>query len=183
MNNEEFLKGKEKYKELSHELQIITEKRDSKLLEIETRMKSLEEDEKVKEYITLICEKNKIDNDRLLNPSIGERKARIINEAFDEICKNTQDSNNIYVYMGVYMISGKLIHKFKNLETTKEEHVGLDKYWSFLGNNQIISYPYSDSEVFFKITREKYLRYLSQFSQKTAVNKVLKLGKKSRFGR
>lgn len=178
MNNEEFLKGKTKYNELSQKLQKTEEERDSRLLEIKTIMKSLEEDEKVKEYIALISEKNKIDIDRLSNPSIGERKAKIIKEAFDDICKNTQDSNNIYVYMGY---NG--LYRYKNLETTKVEYVEFDKHWSFVENNQIIFSNYPNTEVFFEITREKYLMFLSQFSQKTAVNKVLKLGKKSRFGR
>lgn len=179
MNNEEFIKGKTKYNELSQELQRIEEERDSKLLEIETRMKALKEDEKVKEYIALINEKEKLYIDRLSKHSINERKAEIINEAFDDICKNTQDSNNIYVYMG---LSGRF-YRYKNIETTKEEYVEFTKHISFLENNQIIFSNYPNIEVFFNITREKYLMYLSQFSQKTAVNKVLKLGKRPTTGR
>lgn len=179
MTNEEFLRGKTKYNELSQELQRIEEERESKLLEIETRMKSLEEDEKVKEYIALMSEKEKLYIDRLSKHSINERKSKIIYEVFDDICKNTHDSNNIYVYMGLI---GKF-YRYKNIETTKEKFIGLDKVLNFLENNQIIYSPYPCSEFFFESVRQKYLMYLSQFSQKTAESKVLKLGKKPKSGR
>lgn len=179
MNNEEFLRGKLKYDELLQKKQKAEDERDSRLFEIDIRIKCLEENENVKEYIDLNCEKNQIKNDAILKSLTSESNSKIIYEAFDNICKNTQDSNNIYAFMW----SNGLTSIYKDLETTKEEIVPFNKQLLFSKKHRVIYPTCNNTELFFDIVRKEYLRYLSKFSQDEAVNKVLKLGEKSVSGR
>lgn len=175
MNNEEFLKCRKISDRLINEKRNIEEKRANHLLEIETRMSMLEEDAKVQEYIYLRNEKVNIDNDKLFSRLTDLTDDKIAYQAFDYACKNTQDSNKIYVFMGyVNTITGV----YRNLETLENLNVNIKDECEFSKTNKIIFSPIDDKECFFSVLRVYFLKYLTNNSQEQSVEKILKLGKK-----
>lgn len=176
MNNEEFLRGKAVYGRLSNEKKELEEKRDQRLLEIETRMSMLEEDDKVKEYIYLQREKENIGNDKLFGRLNMLTDAQNVSQAFDYTCRNTKDSNKIYVFMGYEKIDNS-INVYRDLETLEFIRINIPERYKFEKENKVIYPNLLDKKYFFELLRAYFLRYLSSYSQEESVEKILKLGK------
>ena len=134
MTDEEIKQARENYNKLLVEKEEL-EKMKKRITELETT--SL-----VKEYIEL-CK---------LTTSVESKKIDV-EVAFDDIAKNTKDSNRIFVYMGSYFynisyethkIDGSkpgyplLLFWYKDLETLKEHYKKNENRDSFEKNHNVI---------------------------------------------
>ena len=115
--------------------------------------------------------------------------ARLANMAFSKISYETNDSKEIYVFMGFldkkkkYAKNDKKIKSavFADLETIKFINVDYNEYNSFIINNKVIystqEHKFNDKEFyinFFAQTRMKYLASLINNDQEVAIEKLLK---------
>lgn len=175
MNNEEFLKCRKISDRLNQEKSDLEEKRENRLLEIETRISMLEEDAMVQEYINLRNEKENINNDKMFSRLTGMTSDQIAYQAFDYACKKTQDSNKIYVFMGY---ANTITGVYRDLETLENLNVNIKDEYQFSKTNKIIFSTIDDKEYFFSLLRVNFLKYLTNNSQEQSVEKILKLSKR-----
>lgn len=175
MNNEEFLKGREKYNNLVEQKKKIEEANSKRLLEIDAMMNVLLKDEKVKAYLDLLSEKKDLEStfekkviDAIFN---GKKEKSFAHQAFADICSSTVESNNIYVDMGVNSCG---CHVYKNLETLETRTIDESIIFWFQNNNKVIIPKSKDRESVFNILREMFFHYLSRYTQEESVEYILK---------
>lgn len=174
---------KEKELKMAKERYIKTKKMLEMIPELELRLEKLKGDSKVKEYIGL----NKILTD-VANGEYTEEK--IIDLSYGEAALNTEDSNNIFIYMGSYDLAKNKVGYYYpfveydlywDLETKTEFYINYDKRKDFEKENNVIFLRSKFSEtsleelqIIFGKVREEFLNGLVETSQKNAVNSFVK---------
>lgn len=152
------------------------------------RIKELEENETVKEYLELI---------KLLEEHEGKRfsgytEEKLMEFTFNSMLSQIKETNNIYVCMGTYMLSNEhdIEHGprdirlnrddekaqyriYKNIETYDSESISIKKCDEFERTHKII-YPRTalTDEFFYAIQHDFFIISIKE-SQEAACNKIL----------
>ena len=174
MNESEINKGRKKYKNILREKEFYLEKK--------KELEELKKDPVVKKYLEI---------EKYLSKHSDKEfeEKRIVDRAFGNIARRTEDSNNILVFLGFRDGYEKVcIHPkqivsaiFMDLETMEEAVIDYRYYEVFCKNRKIVyidcEYAYHDSdyymEKFFEL-RNKYLGSLNELDKEEATKEILK---------
>ena len=184
MTDEEIQKARDNYN------RIITDRNIFKKFNRSTKeeLEELEKDPKVQRYIFL---RDIMDfyGYQDVDYTTNYDKEKIVDVAFENIAKNTIDSNKIYVFMGFFDRAENItVEKekisyalFSNLETLDTVTVPYKEYSHFVENNKVIKdenvykerykgyYQYRLSKI-----RKEFFNNLIDNNQEEAIQKILK---------
>lgn len=167
MTNEEMEQARKNYNN------ILLEQK--KLREVRNRMLELEKDPTVKEYCKLL---------NYVNTTSKLDIKNIINNSFNGILPETENDNQIYVYMGTYIERGTNweYSTYRNLETLNDQFIpssSCSKYEEegkrvviYLNNEMFLDTYEMHEEAFYRL-RNKYLLSLLTESQENALQEVI----------
>lgn len=168
MNEQEIKATREKYKELDNKRQQIVKSR--------KRLYELDQDPLIKEYLEL---KKFIEEVQM-----GKYSAyNICEHIFSKIISNTENSNNVYVYIGRdanSRIAKIYYHIYKDLETGQEIMILESQREQFERSNKVI-YKFPKTEIHSKETwlkwyneiRRLFLSHIIKKPQEQAVKKLM----------